>query len=352
MICWLLYQKKIDGVVDCMFTVYLLIDIIIAYFLDLIAGDPYWLPHPVRFIGWLIKRCESMLRRFTRKAAAEDKGKCEKAAGAVLMVLVVSVTFMIVFMILKIAGIVHPVLFHVLNIYFIYTALATKCLADEAGKVYKVLLTGDLPKARKQLSMLVGRQTEQLTHGEVAKGVIETTAENTVDGIVSPLIYAIIGSFFGLGAPLAYAFKAVSTLDSMVGYMNEKYLYFGRVSAKTDDIANFIPARISGLLIPFGALLSGLDFSKSFRIMKRDRHNHKSPNCAYPEAAFAGALGIRIGGTNIYFGRAVEKPVIGDADKEISTEDIPKAVRLMYMVSLITLILGLSLAFIFIFIRR
>jgi len=245
---------------------------------------------------------------------------------------------------LKGAALIHPAVFHIINIYFIYTSLATKCLADEARKVHGALAAEDLPEARKRLSMLVGRQTEHLNNEEVARGAIETTAENTVDGIISPLIFAAAGSLLGLGAAFAYAFKAISTLDSMVGYMNEKYINFGRVSAKTDDAANYIPARLSGVLIPLAAFLCGLNGSKSFSIMLRDRHNHKSPNCAYPEAAFAGALGVRLGGTNIYFGKAVEKPTIGDPDRAICTEDISKAIRLMYTASLLALILDVGLA--------
>lgn len=327
-----------------MLTVYLLVDVVIAYIIDRIAGDPYWMPHPVRFIGWLIVTFERVLRHITRKGAPGKLAERERLAGAVLMAAVVLVTFLSVFVILKIAFIIHPILFHVINIYFIYSSLASKCLADEAIKVYKALASGDLPESRKRLSMLVGRQTEHLNEGEIARGVIETTAENTVDGIISPLIYALLGSFFGLGAPFAYAFKAISTLDSMVGYMNEKYVNFGKISAKTDDAANYLPARLSGIIIPLGAFFCGFSFSKSFNIMLRDRRNHKSPNCAYPEAAFAGALSIRIGGNNIYFGQVVEKPTIGDADKEISILDIPKAVSLMYMASALALLLGIGLA--------
>lgn len=346
-------------------------DVIIAYFIDLVAGDPYWLPHPVRFIGWLVKKYEGLLRRMigdrpaaeagTGSIAANGAGIGEtgrmdgrkdglekiagrRRAGGILMLAVTATTFLAAFLILKIAWLLHPIAYHIVNIYLIYTALATKCLAVEAGKVHEALEMRDLAEARKRVGMLVGRETEHLDEGEITRAVIETTAENTVDGIVSPLFYAIIGTFFGLGAPLAYAFKAISTLDSMVGYMNDKYIDFGRVSARTDDAANFIPARLSGLLIPFSALLCGLNMKKSFAIMKRDRRNHKSPNCAYPEAAFAGALGIRLGGTNIYFGRPVEKPTIGDPDKEAATEDIVKSVRLMYASSFVSLLLFTGVA--------
>jgi adenosylcobinamide-phosphate synthase len=332
---------------------YFLLDVIIAYLIDLAAGDPYWFPHPVRFIGWLIRCTERFLRnplkdKYERTLAAgldeelakEKLARDERYAGTLLLFFVAAVCFLIAFLILKLAGMIHPILFHVFNIYFIYSALAAKCLGDEAKKVYKVLLTGDIIEARKKLSMLVGRQTENLDEKEITRGVIETTAENTVDGIISPLFYAFIGSLFGIGAPLVYAFKAISTLDSTVGYMNEKYINFGRLSAKTDDVANYLPARLSGILIPLSSLICGMGFSKSFKIMKRDRRNHKSPNCAYSEAAVAGALGIRMGGNNVYFGKVVEKPTMGDPDKEIKAEMIPMTIRLMYVTSFIALILG------------
>lgn len=312
----------------------LLMDVLTAYILDLIFGDPYWFPHPVRFIGWLIKKTE----KFLRSLLGKTKKNAEIFAGMWLMLLVVLVTFCIVFFILKLSALIHPYLFHILNIYFIYSSIASKCLADEAKKVYEVLLKKDIVAARERLAMLVGRQTEHLNEEEIIRGVVETTAENTVDGIISPLFYAILGSLFGIGAPLVYAFKAISTLDSMVGYMNDKYIYFGRVSAKTDDVLNYLPARISGLLIPAAAFLLGLNFKKSFQIMLRDRKNHKSPNCAYPEAAVAGALGIKIGGNNVYFGKVVEKPTIGDSDKILEAVDIKNTIRIMYVSSFVAIV--------------
>lgn len=329
----------------------ILMDVAIAYMLDLIFGDPYWLPHPVRFIGWLIKSTEKVLRQWTGGAREKDRNKREFAAGAVLTIVVVGATFMIVLAILKLAQMINPVLFHIVNIYFIYSALAARCLGDEALKVYNALKNKGISEARKRLAMLVGRETDSLSEDEVIRGVVETTAENTVDGEISPLIYAIIGSLFGLGAPLVYAFKAISTLDSMVGYMNDKYMYFGRVSAKLDDAANYIPARLSGVLIPISAALCGKSFSKSFSIMVRDRRNHKSPNCAYPEAAIAGALGVRLGGNNVYFGKVVEKPTIGDPEKELEIKDITDTVKIMYIASLVTLLSGAAVVAVFYMIR-
>lgn len=324
---------------------WLLVDVIIAYILDLVLGDPYWLPHPIRFIGWLINRTERVLRKWI---AGEDAGLAarERKAGLVLCAFVVGAAAFIVWGILQLAALFHPILFHIINIYFIYSALAAKCLAVEAKKIFTVVKKGDIIEARNMLAMLVGRETSQLSEKEIIRGVVETTAENTVDGVLSPLMYAILGSVFGLGAPLVYAFKAASTLDSMVGYMNDKYTNFGRVSAKFDDVLNYVPARLSGIIIPMSAMLTGKSFKRSFSIMRRDRRNHKSPNCAYPEAAVAGALGVRIGGNNVYFGKVVEKPTIGDSYKELEPSDIVDTVRIMYAASLLTLTIGLCIAFV------
>lgn len=325
---------------------WLLVDVIIAYILDLVLGDPYWLPHPIRFIGWLIKRTERVLRKWI---AGEDAGLAvrERKAGLVLCAFVVGAVAFIVWGILQVAVLLHPTLFHIVNIYFIYSALAAKCLAVEAKKIFRVVKKGDIIESRNMLAMLVGRETSQLSEKEIIRGVVETTAENTVDGVLSPLMYAILGSVFGLGAPLVYAFKAASTLDSMVGYMNDKYINFGRVSAKFDDVLNYVPARLSGIIIPMSAMLTGKSFKRSFSIMLRDRRNHKSPNCAYPEAAVAGALGVRIGGNNVYFGKVVEKPTIGDPYKELEPSDIVDTIRIMYAASILTLAIGLFIAFIF-----
>lgn len=326
---------------------FLLLDILIAYILDLLIGDPYWMPHPVSFIGNTIKRLERVLRRYTDCKATELKEASERRAGLILALSTIMITFLTVFGIILLAEMVSPILFHIFNIYFIYSALAARCLALESNKVLKALKHRDIIKARKSLSMLVGRETENLNFQEVIRGTVETVAENTVDGVISPLIYAFIGSVFSLGAPVVYAFKAISTLDSMVGYMNEKYINFGRVSARIDDAANYIPARLSGLLIPFGAMLCGKSFLKSFSVMLRDRRNHKSPNCAYPEAAVAGALGVQLGGNNIYFGKVVEKPTIGDTNKKLDANDISDTIKIMYAASFITLILGVIISLIF-----
>lgn len=304
-----------------------IVSIYIGYILDLIIGDPYSFPHPVRFIGSLIKLVEKQIR----KLAKTDKAL--KLGGFILWIITVGSTYLVTYSILKVFSF-NRVAFMVMNSIIIYTTLATKCLKDEAIKIYNVLKTKDIKKSRKQLSYIVGRDTTNLSEAEIIRATVETVAENTVDGIVAPMFYAFLG-----GAPLAMAYKAVNTLDSTVGYKNDKYKDLGFASAKIDDIANYIPARISVVLMTIGSLLVGYDYKNCMKISIRDRKNHKSPNCAYSEGAVAGALGIQLGGTNIYFGKAVYKPTIGDKTREIETEDIKRTNRIMYATSITSLLL-------------
>ncbi|HEX3043783.1 MAG TPA: adenosylcobinamide-phosphate synthase CbiB [Bacillota bacterium] len=324
-----------------------IIDILAAYILDLAVGDPAWFPHPVRFIGFLINKTEKWLRPTINFGSGKTEQK-ELTAGAVLTFFIVAVTFSFVYLFLAAAKQVNPVFYHVCNIYFIYTALASRCLANESIKVYRALKRNDITKARNLVGMLVSRDTQNLDQKQVIRAIVETTAENTVDGVIAPFFYIFLGSVFGLSAPLVYAFKAASTLDSMVGYKNERYLYFGRVSAKLDDAMNYLPARLSGVVIPLAAFCCGKRGNRSFQIMFRDRRNHQSPNCAYPEAAVAGALGIQLGGTNSYFGHPVEKPTIGDANKELELRDIPDTIKLMLVSSFLILTVGLTIGLVII----
>ena len=303
-----------------------LITIILGYLLDLILGDPYSFPHPVRYIGKLIRATEKQVRKHM------EQPKLLKLGGGLLWLIVVGSTYLVAYMIVKLSGI-HPVVYIIVNTLLIYTTLATKCLKDEAVKINRTLRVGNLEESRTQLSFIVGRDTTQLTKKEITRATVETVAENTVDGIIAPLMYAFIG-----GAPLALAYKAINTLDSMVGYKNEKYKDLGFVSAKIDDVANFLPARISSLLIMAASFLLGLNGVQSIKIALRDRKNHKSPNCAYSEGAVAGALGVQLGGTNTYFGEVVYKPTIGDKTKEIEDEDIIRTNKLMYVTSFVALI--------------
>ncbi len=324
----------------------IVIDLVCAYLLDLLIGDPHWLYHPVRLIGAWIHGLEPILRRWTGGGRANTRPIRERWAGIILAGATTAVSFGAVWLMLRLAlWLGGAVGYHLLNIYLIYTALATRCLAVEAVKVRQALSGLDLTAARQQLGMLVGRETTNLTEPEVIRAVVETTAENTVDGVIAPLCYAVLGGCFGMAAPLVYAFKAVSTLDSMVGYKNERYQYFGWASAKLDDGANFLPARLTGLLIPCAAGLLGFDSRQSFRTMLRDRRCHDSPNCAYPEAAVAGALGIQLGGANVYFGRIVAKPTLGDPLKPLEAGDIGATVKLLYVTSLLGAGLGLLILY-------
>lgn len=308
-----------------------ILSIYIGYVIDLIIGDPYSFPHPVRYIGKLIKTNENKIR----KIAKTDKNL--KIGGFVLWFVTVGITYLVTYLTVKLSSFV-PGGFLIANSILIYTTLATKCLKDEAVKIYKVLKSKDIEKSRIQLSYIVGRDTTSLDEGEIIRATVETVAENTVDGIIAPMFYAFIG-----GAPLAMAYKAINTLDSTVGYKNEKYMNLGFASAKIDDIANYIPARISVLLMTIGSLILGYDYKSCFKISIRDRKNHKSPNCAYPEGAVAGALGVQLGGTNIYFGKEVYKPTIGDKIRKIEIEDIVRTHKIMYATSITSIVIFTAL---------
>lgn len=303
-----------------------ILSLYIGYITDLIIGDPYSFPHPVKYIGKLIKVVEN----FVRKIAKTDKGL--KIGGFFLWFVTVGTTFAVTYLVMRLARF-NTVVYVIINSIVIYTTLATKCLKDEAKKIYDVLKTGDLQKSRTQLSYIVGRDTANLDEKEIIRATVETVAENTVDGLIAPLFYAFIG-----GAPLAMAYKAINTLDSTVGYKNEKYLHIGFASAKIDDIANYIPSRISVILFTIGNFFLRNDYKNCFKIAIRDRKNHKSPNCAFSEGAVAGALGIQLGGTNVYFGETVYKPTIGDKTREIEVQDIARTNKILYATSLTSML--------------
>lgn len=291
---------------------------LLGYIMDLVFGDPYWFPHPVRFIGKLISKTE----KFIRKHAKSEESL--KYWGILMWLVPVVTTALVTGLIVKVASFNKYVEIFV-SAFIIYTTLSTKCLKDEATKIYEVLETGDIKKSRVQLSYIVGRDTTNLSQSEIIRATVETVAENTVDGTISPMFY---GFLFGPVGAMTY--KAINTLDSMVGYKNDKYLNLGCVSAKLDDVANFIPARLTAIFMPLGAFLCGMNGINSFKIAIRDRKNHKSPNCAYAEGAAAGAIGVQLGGTNIYFGKEVYKPTIGDKKRELENYDIVRMNKLMY----------------------
>lgn len=294
--------------------------LILGLLLDLAFGDPVWLYHPVRLIGLAIQGFEKLFRKiFPRTPGGE------LAAGVCLAFSVTAVSAGVPFLILRLVGEFSPGLAFCLAVFWTYQILALKSLKDESMKVYAALEEGDLVKARRAVSMIVGRDTENLTEEGVAKAAVETVAENTSDGVIAPMIFLALG-----GPVLGFFYKAVNTLDSMVGYKNETYLYLGRFSARLDDVLNFIPARVSGLLLMLASPLCGLDAKGAWRIYRRDRKNHASPNSAHTEAAAAGALQVRLAGNACYFGKVYEKPTIGDPIRPVEGEDIRRVNRLMY----------------------
>ena len=309
---------------------YHMIAFFMGFLLDLVLGDPYYLPHPIRLIGKLIEGAEKVLRGMgiRGKDSKEDSnGRAfRQGIGLVLIVIisVVAVTFFLLFM----ANWLHPVLGVVVECIMTYQILAVKCLKVESMKVYQCLKNGNLEQARKAVSMIVGRDTKHLDEEGVAKAAIETVAENTSDGVIAPMLYLAVG-----GPVLGFLYKAVNTMDSMIGYKNEKYLYFGRSAAKLDDFVNFLPARISACLMIIASFLAGRQFSGkgAWKIYKRDRRKHASPNSGQTEAVCAGALSIRLAGDASYFGKIVKKPYIGEAVRGVEYEDIKWANYLMYI---------------------
>ncbi|MCM1183691.1 MAG: adenosylcobinamide-phosphate synthase CbiB [Roseburia sp.] len=299
-----------------------------GFLLDLLLGDPYGLPHPVRLIGRLISKMEMLLRKKGGQGKACDKDRAELWQGRVLALSVPVCVVTVVSVLLLAAYRLHPYAGMAVECVMTYQALAAKCLKVESMKVYRCLKRGNLQQARAAVSMIVGRDTACLDEQGIARAAIETMAENTSDGVIAPMLYLAVG-----GPMLGFFYKAVNTMDSMVGYKNEKYLYFGRAAAKLDDFVNFLPARISAAFMLAAAFVSGPCFSgrNAYRIYKRDRRNHASPNSAQTESVCAGALGIRLAGDASYFGRVVHKPYIGDALRAVEYEDIRRANRLMYV---------------------
>ena len=334
-----------------------------AVLLDLLFGDPSWLPHPVVIIGKLIDKLESIMRkRIDEKELSDsERQKALRRAGKILTATVVLATLIFTTAISVLAWIVSPWLFLGVQVFWGFQSLAIKGLVSESKNVYRCL-TGKASKtkkkseeetshgikrfdiaagfeskhdrlvaARKAVGRIVGRDTSELSEEGVTKATVETVAENFADGVLAPLLYLAIG-----GAPLALTYKAVNTMDSMLGYKNEKYIDFGRASAKLDDFCGFAPARLAALFFVAAAALTGRDFKSAYRIWRRDRFNHASPNSAQTEAACAGALGIRLAGPAYYFGEYYDKPYIGDATREIEAEDILRANKLMVAASLLS----------------
>ena len=303
--------------------------LVIGFCIDLLVGDPHGFPHPVVLIGKCISVLERGLRRICPKTPSG-----ERAAGAILWGAVVIVSTAVPALLLWLSGLVSPWLRLALESVMCWQILAVKSLRDESGKVYQALKAGDLPGARHAVSMIVGRDTERLDEAGVAKAAVETVAENASDGVIAPLIFLALG-----GAPLGMLYKAVNTMDSMVGYKNDRYLYFGRAAARLDDALNFLPARIAGVLMCLGGAAAGYDGKNAWRIFRRDRKRHKSPNSAHTEAACAGALQLQLAGPNYYFGQLVDKPTIGDDQRPVEALDILRAGRILYATAFFALLL-------------
>lgn len=303
--------------------------------LDLLLADPAWMPHPVVGMGRAIAALEKRLRRLFPATPAG-----ERAAGRVLAAALPLGTFALAAGALALAYRLHPAAGFALETLWCWQALALRGLADESGKVYAQLAKGDLPAARRAVSRIVGRDTGSLTAAGVTKAAVETVAENFSDGVAAPLFYLLIG-----GAPLGLAYKAVNTMDSMVGYKNKTYLHFGRAAARLDDAANFLPSRLAALLWIGAAGLAGFDGRGAWRTWRRDRLRHASPNSAQTESACAGALGVQLAGPAWYFGEYYDKPTIGDDTRPVEPADILRADRMLYLAGFLALGLGLGLRF-------
>ena len=300
-----------------------------GFVIDLLLGDPAWMPHPVVFMGRCISALEKLLRRIFPKTP-----KGELAGGVILAAVLPLGTLALTGLCVWGLGLIHPALSFALQVLWCWQALAAKGLRQESENVRRALVTGTLDDARKAVSRIVGRDTAALSREGVIRAAVETVAENFSDGVVAPLFWMLLG-----GAPLALAYKAVNTMDSMVGYKNDRYLYFGRAAAKLDDAANWLPSRLAALLLVAAAPLTGQNAGRAFAIWRRDRRKHASPNSAQTESAMAGALGVRLAGPASYFGKIHQKPWIGDDTRPIEPEDITRAGRMLYAGSVLALLL-------------
>lgn len=304
-----------------------------GFVLDALFGDPAWLPHPVVYMGKAISKLEKFLRpRLPKTPQGELLG------GAIVAFCLPVGTFLLTGLVCWGAARLHPLLGLAVQMFWCGQALAARGLVQESTNVYIELKKPDLPGARKAVSRIVGRDTAELTAEGVTKAAVETVAENASDGVIAPLLYMLIG-----GAPLALTYKAINTMDSMLGYKNEKYLYFGRVPAKLDDVANYLPSRLAALLWVAAAAFTHNDAKGAWKIWRRDRRRHASPNSAQTESACAGALGVQLAGPAYYFGQYYPKLTIGDALRPVEPEDILRANRMMVAESVLALAIGLGL---------
>ena len=306
---------------------------LLGFLLDCLLGDPRTIPHPVVCMGKLISWLEKAFRALFPKTKLG-----ENLAGGCIWLVTVAVSFLIPWGLLKLAGMVSPWLRLLLQAIFCWQVLAAKSLRQESMKVYEALKTGTIEDARHAVSMIVGRDTQALDADAVTRAAVETVAENCSDGVIAPMLYFALG-----GGPLAFAYKAVNTMDSMLGYVEPPYQNVGLVPARMDDVCNYLPARISGIMMLLAGGLLGLNFRNGWKIFLRDRYNHASPNSAQTESACAGLLGLRLAGDAWYHGVLHKKKYIGDALRPITPEDIPLSDRLMYATAVLTLVICLIL---------
>ena len=305
-----------------------LLALVLGFILDLIIGDPHGLYHPIRLVGNLIGLLE---KHMNKKSDSPDR---QMVMGWLMALIVITLSSGIPLLLLLLAYHIHPVCGLVLETVMCWQLLATKSLKDESMKVYRKLKKHDLQGSRHAVSMIVGRDTEVLDESGVTKAAVETVAENTSDGVIAPMFYMAIG-----GAFLGWMYKSINTMDSMVAYKNDRYLYFGRIPAYLDDIANYIPARLAGLLMVLASFLVRLDGTHAFAIFKRDRYNHASPNSAQTEAVMAGALNVQLAGDAWYFGELHKKKTIGDDIRPVEAEDIVRANKLLYGTAVVSLVI-------------
>lgn len=309
-----------------------------AFALDFCLGDPHWLWHPVQGMGTVIKYTEKLLVRVLgiREGREQDIEK-KKLAGLIIVAVVLTVTALCVGTVMYVSEHINHYFRLAVELLMCYQTLAARSLCSESMKVYRALSRGDIEDARNAVSMIVGRDTKLLDEEGITKAAVETIAENTSDGVIAPLLYMALGGVYG-----AFLYKAVNTMDSMLGYRNDRYIYMGRCAARLDDVVNYIPSRISALCMLAASLLPGYDTAGAWRIYRRDKRNHASPNSAQTESVCAGALSVRLAGDAYYFGRLYSKPYIGDPVKAVTPEDIKRADRLMYIASVIALFLSVT----------
>lgn len=305
--------------------------IISAFCLDALVGDPRWFYHPVRMIGALAMRLEAPTRKLLR---------LEYLAGVITMLLVVSLPGLVTWLLLAVANQFHAIAYYAMSMLLLYTTLATHDLAAHSNDVYKQLVKNDIAGARKKVALIVGRDTDDLNESEITRAAVESVAESTVDGITAPLFYALIAGPVG-----AMIYKSINTLDSTFGYKSKRYMKFGCASARLDDVANYLPARLTSPVMCLAAGILRLRPVNAFKVMLSDRQNHTSPNSGFTEATMAGALGVQLGGLNYYFGKASRKPVIGHTIEQLNGTHIKKANQLMYVTSALFLLIGVGLRF-------